>query len=68
LALPTAAVLRVQSFARIKSLLAKSELRSRDFAGDVYTQATDIEEERNGLIESDSGDLRVPEGLLARRD
>lgn len=44
--------------------LFKQELRKRPIAGDVYTQATNIEEERNGLIDSDSGVLRVPEGLL----
>ena len=44
--------------------LFKQELRSRKIAGDVYTQATDIEDERNGLIEAKSGELKVPEGLL----
>jgi beta-galactosidase/beta-glucuronidase len=43
----------------------KKELKSRGFAGDVYTQATDVEDERNGLIEPD-GQLKVPEGLLSR--
>jgi hypothetical protein len=43
----------------------KKELRSRGFAGDVYTQATDVEDERNGLIDAESGELRVPDGLLA---
>ncbi|MXV16681.1 glycoside hydrolase family 2 protein [Hufsiella ginkgonis] len=42
----------------------KAELRKRPIAGDVYTQATDIEDERNGIIESSSGELRVPAGLL----
>ena len=46
----------------------KKELRSRGFAGDVYTQATDVEDERNGLIDAESGDLRVPRGLLAAAD
>lgn len=42
----------------------KKELRSRPIAGDVYTQATNIEEEQNGLIESATGNLKVPPGLL----
>ena len=42
----------------------KKELRARGFAGDVYTQATDVENERNGLIDAKTGELRVPEGLL----
>ncbi|HYE53387.1 MAG TPA: glycoside hydrolase family 2 TIM barrel-domain containing protein, partial [Chitinophagaceae bacterium] len=42
----------------------KRELRSRPIAGDVYTQATDIEDERNGLIDAQTGELKVPEGLL----
>lgn len=44
--------------------LYKEELRKRKIAGDVYTQATDIEDERNGLIEVKTGELKVPEGLL----
>jgi beta-galactosidase/beta-glucuronidase len=43
----------------------KKELRSRNFSGDVYTQATDVEDERNGLIDAATGELRVPAGLLA---
>ena len=42
----------------------KDELRARPIAGDVYTQATNIEEERNGLIDFETGELRVPKGLL----
>ena len=42
----------------------KQELRKRPFAGDIYTQATNIEDERNGLIDAGTGALRVPEGLL----
>ncbi len=42
----------------------KKELRARPIAGDIYTQATNIEDERNGLIDATSGDLKVPEGLL----
>lgn len=45
--------------------LYKKELRSRPIAGDVYTQATNIEEERNGLIDLSTGELKVPERLLA---
>lgn len=42
----------------------KKELRKRPIAGDVYTQATNIEDERNGLIGFHSGELDVPAGLL----
>lgn len=42
----------------------KAELRARSIAGDVYTQATNIEDERNGLIDFHTGELTVPEGLL----
>ncbi|WP_426059084.1 glycoside hydrolase family 2 protein [Hymenobacter sp. B1770] len=45
----------------------KQELRSRPIAGDVYTQATNIEDERNGLIDPHTGELSVPAGLLASR-
>ena len=45
----------------------KQELRRRPIAGDVYTQATNIEDERNGLIDPQTGMLSVPEGLLASR-
>lgn len=46
----------------------KRELRARPFAGDVYTQATNIEDERNGLIDAGTGGLLVPEGLLSSRE
>jgi beta-galactosidase/beta-glucuronidase len=46
----------------------KAELRKRAIAGDVYTQATNIEEERNGLIDSTTGELKVPAGLLNSRE
>ena len=42
----------------------KQEMRTRSIAGDVYTQATDIEDERNGLIDPKTGELTVPAGLL----
>ncbi len=42
----------------------KAELRKRPIAGDVYTQATNIEDERNGLIDAHTGELAVPENLL----
>jgi hypothetical protein len=42
----------------------KKELRSRPIAGDVYTQATNIEDERNGLIDAETGELKVPENIL----
>lgn len=45
----------------------KEELRNRPIAGDVYTQATNIEDERNGLIDAGTGELKVPEGLLRSR-
>ncbi|AQG81099.1 glycoside hydrolase family 2 protein [Spirosoma montaniterrae] len=44
--------------------LFKRELRERPIAGDVYTQATNIEDERNGLIDFHTGELLVPAGLL----
>jgi len=47
--------------------LFKQELRRHAIAGDVYTQATDIEDERNGLIDPETGALSVPPGLLASR-
>lgn len=43
----------------------KQELRKRPIGGDVYTQATDVEEEQNGLIDIRTGLLKVPPGLLA---
>lgn len=42
----------------------KEELRKRPIAGDVYTQATNIEDEKNGLIDAVTGKLFVPAGLL----
>jgi hypothetical protein len=53
--------------AKIK--LFKEELRKHRIAGDIYTQATNIEDERNGLIEAHTGELTVPKGLLtSQRD
>ncbi len=46
----------------------KEELRARPIAGDVYTQATNIEDERNGLIDAKTGELTVEEGLLHSRE
>ncbi|HYE16721.1 MAG TPA: glycoside hydrolase family 2 TIM barrel-domain containing protein [Pyrinomonadaceae bacterium] len=43
----------------------KHELRSRPIAGDVYTQATSIEDENNGLINPETGELLVPPGSLS---
>lgn len=43
----------------------KRELRRRPIAGDIYTQATSIEDETNGLIDSESGELLVAGGILA---
>ena len=48
--------------------LFKKELRKVRVAGDVYTQATDIEDERNGLIDAPTGDLKVPPGILSSRE
>ncbi|MDQ3327275.1 MAG: glycoside hydrolase family 2 [Chloroflexota bacterium] len=42
----------------------KRDLRKRAIAGDVYTQATSIEEEVNGLLDAETGDLQVPPGIL----
>ncbi len=42
----------------------KGELRLHPIAGDVYTQATSIEDEDNGLIDPATGALLVPPGLL----
>jgi hypothetical protein len=47
--------------------LFKQELRKRPIAGDVYTQATNIEEEQNGIIDAATGVLKVPAGLLNSR-
>ena len=47
--------------------LFKEELRQHTIAGDVYTQATDIEDERNGLIDPHTGELTVPADLLNSR-
>ncbi|RFZ85295.1 glycoside hydrolase family 2 [Mucilaginibacter terrenus] len=44
--------------------LFKQELRKRPIAGDVYTQATNIEDEQNGIIDFHTGELKVREGLL----
>jgi beta-galactosidase/beta-glucuronidase len=42
----------------------KQVFRELPIAGDVYTQATNVEDETNGLIDAGSGELLVPEGLL----
>ena len=42
----------------------KKELRKRPIAGDVYTQATNIEDEQNGIIDEHTGELWVPKGIL----
>lgn len=46
----------------------KKELRQVRVAGDVYTQATDIEDERNGLIDASTGALKVPPGILSSKE
>ncbi|MCC9137026.1 glycoside hydrolase family 2 protein [Pontibacter silvestris] len=46
----------------------KQELRKRAIAGDIYTQATNIEDERNGIIDPQTGELSVPAGLLNSRE
>ncbi|GAB3891736.1 glycoside hydrolase family 2 protein [Spirosoma agri] len=47
--------------------LFKQALRKHDIAGDLYTQATNIEDEQNGLIDPQTGELSVPAGLLNSR-
>ena len=47
-----------------KIILFKEELRKRSIAGDVYTQATNIEDEVNGIIDYQTGELQVPAGIL----
>jgi hypothetical protein len=47
---------------RIKDF--KREMRRRRVAGDIYTQATSIEDETNGIIDAGSGELLVEPGLL----
>jgi beta-galactosidase/beta-glucuronidase len=42
----------------------KRALRARPIAGDVYTQATNVEDERNGLLDTQTGVLFVSEGIL----
>ena len=54
---PAARAERIRAF--------KRELRARPIAGDVYTQATSIEEEDNGLIDAQTGELLVPAGVLS---
>jgi len=51
-----------------KIALYKKELGRHAIAGDVYTQATNIEDERNGLIDFKSGELNVPENLLSSKN
>jgi len=54
---------------RTKTILEfKKELRKRHIAGDIYTQATNIEDEKNGLIDFETGELKVPDGLLGEVD
>jgi beta-galactosidase/beta-glucuronidase len=57
---------REEKASRIRAF--KNELRGRSLAGDVYTQATDIEEERNGLLDARTGGLLVPAGILSSRE
>jgi hypothetical protein len=45
----------------------KQTMRQRQIAGDVYTQATNVEDERNGLIDFETGKLLVPAGILRTR-
>lgn len=47
--------------------LFKEEMRARMIAGDIYTQATSIEDEVNGIIDPATGDLLVPAGLLGSK-
>lgn len=43
----------------------KREMRTRPIAGDIYTQATSIEDETNGIIDPQSGELLVPPRVLS---
>jgi len=45
----------------------KQALRKRSIAGDIYTQATDIEDEQNGIIDFKTGKLKVPDAWLSSR-
>jgi len=51
-----------EKWRRIKEF--KREMRQRPVAGDMYTQATSIENENNGIIDPKTGELLVPAGLL----
>ena len=42
----------------------KAAIAERRISGDVYTQATNVEQEDNGLLDADTGELFVPSGLL----
>ncbi|GAC1397394.1 MAG: glycoside hydrolase family 2 [Pyrinomonadaceae bacterium] len=46
----------------------KRTLRQRPIAGDIYTQATSIEQEENGIIDPHTGALLIPAGVLNSRD
>ncbi|MDJ1506145.1 glycoside hydrolase family 2 protein [Xanthocytophaga agilis] len=48
--------------------LFKQELRKHPIAGDVYTQAINIEDERNGIIDAHTGELQVPANVLSSKD
>ena len=48
----------------LKIKMFKEELRKHAIAGDVYTQATNIEDEKNGIIDYETGELQVEAGLL----
>jgi hypothetical protein len=54
---PDTRAARIREFKRV--------LREFPIAGDVYTQATSVEAETNGLIDAATGQLLVPRGLLA---
>lgn len=47
--------------------LFKEEMRARMIAGDIYTQATSIEDEVNGIIDPATGELLVPANLLGSK-
>lgn len=57
---------RTERAAQIRAF--KLALRQHAIAGDVYTQATNIEDEVNGLIDPHTGALAVPPGLLGPTD
>jgi beta-galactosidase/beta-glucuronidase len=59
-----------QSYAARNDMIRafKTELRKHHLAGDVYTQAINVEDEVNGLIDAETGRLLVDADLFASGD